>query len=137
VIGLSVLLVLSRALSLIALGPEKASSAGVNIVLVSRLAIAAVVLSCSAAVAICGPVGFVGLVVPHIVRPLVGANQSAVLPGCILVGATVCLIADMIARMAFAPFVLHTGLMMDLIGGGVFAVIVRRYYLTPGLRRSL
>lgn len=137
VIGMGVLLVLSRALSLIALGSEKASSAGVNVTLVSRLAVGAVVLSCSAAVAICGPVGFVGLVVPHIVRPLVGANQTAVIPGCILVGATVCLIADMIARMAFAPFVLHTGLMMDMVGGVVFAIIVRRYYLTPGLRRSL
>lgn len=135
--GVVVLLILSRALTLIALGPEKAASAGVNIVLVSRLTIASVVLSSSAAVAICGPIGFVGLVVPHIVRPLVGAKQTMIIPGCILVGASICLIADMVARLAFSPFVLHTGVMMDLFGGVVFAFVVRRYYLTPGLRRSL
>jgi len=137
VAGILVLLTLSRALTLLTFGGEKAASAGVNVAVVTRVATIAVVLSSSAAVAICGPVGFVGLIVPHMVRPLVGAGLGAVLPACILVGATVCLIADMVARMAFAPYVLHAGLIMDLIGGIVFAVIVRRYYLTPNVRKSL
>ncbi|MCC9621035.1 iron ABC transporter permease [Thalassospira sp. MA62] len=137
VIGVAVLLCLARALTLISFGAEKAASAGVNVGFVRRTALIAVVLSSSAAVAICGPVGFVGLVVPHIVRPLVGAGLTAVLPTSILLGATVCLIADMFARMAFAPYVLHTGVMMDLVGGIVFAVIVRRHYLRPGAKGAL
>lgn len=135
-IGLVVLLALARPLTLIAIGAEKAASGGVNVVLVSRVAIVAVALSASAAVAICGPVGFVGLVVPHIVRPFTGAALGAMLPGCALAGATTCLLADLIARLAFAPYVLHTGVMMDLLGGIVFALIVKRFYLTPGAWRG-
>lgn len=129
-----VLVVLARPLTLMLLGDEKAASAGVNVNLVSRLALGASVLASGSAVAICGPIGFVGLVVPHMVRPLVGSHVTYVLPASILVGASVCLLADLLAREAFQPYVLHTGLFMDLLGGVVFVGIVKRFYLSAEAR---
>lgn len=133
-LAVAALAALARPLTLILLGAEKAASAGVNVPLVSRLALAAAVLGAGSAVAICGPVGFIGLVVPHLVRPLVGASFALALPACALVGASLGLIADFGAREAFRPYVLHTGLIMDLFGGLAFLVIVKRFYLAPSAR---
>lgn len=135
-LGLGVLMVLARPLTLVTLGREKAASAGVDVSRVTWISICAVVVSVSSAVAICGPIGFVGLVTPHIVRPLVGASFAHALPANALLGAAICLLADLTARTAFAPHILHTGIMMDLLGGLVFAVIVKRYYLSPGVREA-
>ncbi|SMH46561.1 FecCD family ABC transporter permease [Azospirillum agricola] len=131
-LSLLVLALLARPLTLVLLGAEKAASAGVEVGRVSRLALAAALLGCGSAVAICGPVGFVGLVVPHLVRPLVGSGLTLALPACALAGAIVCLLADLVAQTAFHPYVLHTGLVTDLLGGLVFLVIVKRFYLSPG-----
>ncbi|WP_343565086.1 FecCD family ABC transporter permease [Kiloniella sp. b19] len=131
-IGLLSLLTLfltARPLTLLLLGTEKAQSAGVNVKGITRIALAATLLGSGSAVAICGPVGFIGLIVPHMVRPFVGNNVLSLLAASVLVGAVVCLIADMGARLFFQPYILHTGLFMDLIGGVVFAFIVKRVYL--------
>lgn len=129
-----VLFYLSRQLTLITLGQEKATSIGVNVNLVSWVSLVLVMLAAGSAVAICGPVGFVGLVVPHIVRPIFGVNFRLNLPAAALMGGMIVLLADLVARKAFSPFVLHTGLVMDLLGGVVFAVIVRKYYILPRKR---
>lgn len=126
--ALATLLALARPLTLLALGREKAASAGVNVSRVSSWALIAATLGAGSAVAICGPIGFVGLVAPHIVKPLVGANLTAALITCAFVGAAICLLADLVARFAFAPYVLHTGVILDLIGGIVFVFVVRRFY---------
>ncbi|SMX51066.1 FecCD family ABC transporter permease [Actibacterium lipolyticum] len=131
------LMVLARPLTLIQLGHDKAASAGVRVALVTRAALGAVALAAASAVAICGPVGFVGLVVPHIARPLVGASMRMLLPVCALMGATLCLLADLGARTLFLPYILHTGIVLDLLGGVVFAVIVKRVYLRPGAERPV
>jgi len=135
-LGLGVLVVLARPLTLVTLGREKAASAGVDVQRTTWMSICAVVVSVSAAVAICGPIGFVGLVTPHIVRPLFGASFGIALPANALIGAAICLLADLTARTAFAPHILHTGIMMDLLGGVVFAFIVKRYYLSPAVREG-
>lgn len=132
VAGLAMLLALARPLTLLSIGEEKAASAGVNVPLLSRLALLGVALTGSAAVAVCGPLGFVGLAVPHLVRPWTGAALTRLLPGCMVAGALVCLLADVAARAAFAPYVLHTGVLMDLCGGLTFIVIVRRFYVARG-----
>jgi iron complex transport system permease protein len=124
------LLVLSRPLTLIMLGPDKAASAGVPVDTVVRLSLLTVAVGSGSAVAICGPIGFVGIVVPHLVRPLVGAGLGALLPTCALIGASICLLADLCARSLFQPYQLHTGVLLDLLGGLVFALIVKRFYLT-------
>lgn len=129
-----VLVAMARPLTLILLGTEKAASAGVNVTFVSRLALGAAMLASGSAVAICGPIGFVGLVVPHILRPLVGNGFALLLPASALIGAGLCLMADLAAREAFQPYALHTGLLMDLFGGLVFVVIVKRFYLSSSGR---
>ena len=130
--GMALLLALARPLTLLSIGEDKAAAAGVNVPLVSRLALLAVALACSAAVAVCGPLGFVGLAVPHMVRPVTGAALTRLLPGCMLAGALVCLLADMVARTAFAPYVLHTGVLLDLCGGLAFIAVVWRFYVMGG-----
>lgn len=135
-VGLGVLFALARPLTLVTLGREKAASAGVDVTRITWVSICAVVVSVSAAVAICGPIGFVGLVTPHIVRPLVGASFAYALPANALLGAAICLLADLAARTSFAPHILHTGIMMDLLGGLVFAIIVKRHYLSRGVREA-
>lgn len=120
---------LARSMTLISLGAEKAASMGVNVHRVQRLGLLVSVLAAASAVAICGPVSFIGLVVPHLVRPLVGARMVRLLPMAALVGAILCLLADLAARLAFQPYTLHTGVVLDLLGGIVFVVIVQRVYL--------
>lgn len=124
-----VLLYIARSLTLVTLGREKAASMGVNVTRTSWIAVMCVVLGSGSATAICGPIGFAGLIVPHIVRPIFGDSFSINLPASALLGALVVLLADIMARSAFTPFVVHTGIIMDLIGGAVFVYIVRRYYV--------
>jgi len=131
VAAIAVFLLLARPLTLILFGAEKAASAGVNVPFVSRAAILAAVLGSGSAVAVCGPIGFIGLVAPHIVRPLVGNNLTLALPASLATGAVACLLADLFAREALYPHVLSTGLVTDLFGGLVFVIIVKRFYLSP------
>lgn len=133
-VSLAILIGLARPLTLTLLGGEKAASAGVNVTAVSRIALLAVMIGTGSAVAICGPIAFVGLVVPHIARPLVGSGLGLALPAGAAIGASFCLLADLAARILFQPYVLHTGLLLDLLGGLVFIVIVKRFYLMPGRR---
>jgi len=133
-IALVILLALARPLTLVLLGAEKATSAGVNVTLVSRIALFAAMLASGSAVAICGPIGFVGLIVPHMIRPLLGVHFTLALPASALVGAGLCVLADLGAQTLFAPYVVNTGLFMDLLGGLVFIVIVKRFYLSPSTR---
>lgn len=126
-----VLLFLARPLTLVSLGHDTASAAGVAVLPVTLGAVSAVVLGSSSAVAICGPIGFVGLVIPHMVRPFTGNVLTRQLPVCALGGAGLCLWADVAARLAFRPYVLNTGVMMDLLGGLVFVWVVRRHYFRP------
>lgn len=134
-LSLLLLFILARPLTLITIGAEKAASAGVNVPIVSGAALIAVAFAASSSVAICGPVAFIGLVVPHIVRPFVGGAFALILPAAAITGATICLLADLVARTAFSPYLLHTGLVMDLLGGLVFILIVKRRYLTARTRR--
>lgn len=129
VLGMLAMLLLGRRLTLLGMGPEKAASLGVDVRRTSLLAMGAVLLAACSVVAICGPLGFLGLVVPHLVRPLTGARLERLLPGCALIGASLCLMADLVARTAFAPVILHTGVVLELVGGIAFIAIVRRYYL--------
>ncbi|CUX52432.1 FecCD family ABC transporter permease [Agrobacterium genomosp. 13] len=133
-IALAMLWSVARPLTLVLLGTEKAASAGVNVTRISRVALFATMLASGSAVAICGPIGFVGLIVPHMVRPLVGVDFRLALPASALVGASLCILADLGAQTLFRPYVVNTGLFMDLLGGLVFIVIVKRFYLSPSAR---
>lgn len=135
-LGAATLLVLSKPLTLISLGSQKAAAAGVAVKPVTWAALAAVIFGASSAVAICGPIGFIGLAVPHMVRPLTGNILSRSLPVNAFCGAVLCLWADLAARFAFRPIELQTGIMMDFLGGAVFVWIVRKHYLRPSHRKK-
>jgi iron complex transport system permease protein len=122
-----VFLMLPRALNLLALGDEHAASRGVSVLIVQRLAFFSASLATGAAVSIGGPIGFIGIVVPHLVRLLVGADHRLVLPASIGFGAAFLVVCDLVARTALAPIELPVGIVTALVGGPFFLwLLIRR-----------
>jgi iron complex transport system permease protein len=114
-------------LNLLSLGAEAAESRGVDVERAQRLAFFSASLATGAAVSIGGPIGFIGIIVPHLVRLLVGADHRAVLPASTFLGAAFLVICDIIARTAIAPMELPVGVITALIGGPFFLwLLVRR-----------
>ena len=111
---------LPRALNLLALGPDAASSRGVDVGRAQRVAFLSASVATGAAVSLGGPIGFVGIVVPHLVRLLVGADHRVVLPASALFGAAFLVACDLVARTVMAPMELPVGVVTALIGGPFF-----------------
>ena len=80
-----------------------------------------------AAVSFAGLLGFVGLLVPHMVRRLVGNDNRWLLPACVLLGGAFVLLCDVLARVLFAPFELPVGIVMSLLGGPFFLILLLRH----------
>jgi len=120
-----VLLAHGRALDLLSLGDEKASTLGVPVTRVRLVVIAAASMATAAAVASSGLIGFVGLVVPHIVRRLFGLSYRVVLPLSLLVGASFLVLADLVARTVLAPAELPIGVVTAFAGAPFFAGLLR------------
>ena len=91
-----------------------------------RVALVSASLSTGAAVSLAGPVAFVGIVVPHLVRLIVGADHRLVLPASALFGAAFLIGCDLIARTAFAPLELPVGIVTAIIGGPFFLWLLFR-----------
>jgi iron complex transport system permease protein len=117
---------LPRALDLISFGEQAAASRGVDVVRAERTALVSASLATGAAVAVGGPIGFIGIIVPHVVRLLVGSDHRLVLPGSILFGAAFLIACDLVARTAFAPRELPVGVITALIGGPFFLWLLVR-----------
>jgi iron complex transport system permease protein len=111
---------LTRALNLLALGADEAESRGVDVVRAQRLAFFSASLATAAAVSLGGPIGFIGIIVPHLVRLLVGADHRLVLPASALFGAAFLVACDVVARTALSPLELPVGVITALIGGPFF-----------------
>jgi iron complex transport system permease protein len=127
--ALAVLLVLPlviRALNGFLLGEAEAFHLGIDVERTKRLVILATAASVGAAVAVAGIIGFVGIVVPHLVRLVAGPDHRFVLPGSALLGATLLLFADVIARMLVRPAELPLGIVMAAVGAPVFLHLVLR-----------
>ncbi len=134
VLGCGVLLALGRGLDGLALGEEVAASLGVPVRRTLRLAAAGVALAVGAGAAVAGGIGFVGLVVPHLLRPGVGQRPSALLVPSLLGGAALLLAADLLARLAPLLLPLHQeprlGVLTALLGAPFLVRIARR--VAPG-----
>jgi iron complex transport system permease protein len=117
VVGLAVLLAQARALNLMAMGEEWAATRGARPGSLLWLGFSCASLLTAAVVSLCGPIGFVGLIVPHLVRSSLNADHRVLLPGCFLGGGLLLAVADAIARTAAAPAELPTGTVMAFIGG--------------------
>ncbi|MEQ8653262.1 MAG: iron ABC transporter permease [Kiloniellales bacterium] len=119
-LGVVGLLVLARPLNALMLGEREAFHLGFDVERVKRRMVLLVALATGAAVAVSGIIGFVGLVVPHLVRLLLGADNRLVLPASALTGATLLLLADLAARHVVLPAELPIGILTSLIGGPFF-----------------
>jgi ABC-type Fe3+-siderophore transport system permease subunit len=117
---------LPRVLDLISLGSEAAEARGVDVKRAERTALLSASLSTGAAVSLGGPVPFVGIIVPHIVRLLVGADHRLVLPAAALFGATFLIACDLIARTAFGGVELPVGTITAILGGPFFLWLLFR-----------
>lgn len=115
---------LARALDALALGEAVAAHLGIDTQAMKRIAILSVALSVGASVAITGGIGFVGIVVPHILRLVQGPEHRNLLPNCAILGAIVLLAADMISRTVVAPAELPIGIVTATMGGPFFLWIL-------------
>lgn len=122
---------LTRAIDLLLLGDEQAAVLGANVKLVYGSALTIAVILAVTAVVVVGPIGFVGLVVPHIAKILFGETGRLPLWGCLFIGPIVLVAADIGARTIAAPQMLNVGTIMGLIGGAAFLAIIML-----GVRRS-
>jgi iron complex transport system permease protein len=115
-----------RQLNLFALGESEARHLGVEVERVKRGAVLLAALATGAAVALAGPIGFVGLIVPHIVRLVAGPDHRLLLPACALGGASLLVLADLVARTVAAPAEIPVGLITAFAGGPFFLALILR-----------
>jgi iron complex transport system permease protein len=111
---------LPRVLDLVSVGAESAAARGVDVARTERVALVSASLATGAAVSLAGPVAFIGIVVPHLVRLLVGADHRLVLPGSALLGASLLIACDVVARTVMAPLELPVSIVTAIVGGPVF-----------------
>ena len=117
---------LPRPLDLISLGTESAAARGVDVERAERVALISASLATGAAVSLAGPVAFLGIVVPHLVRLIVGADHRLVLPASAFFGAAFLIGSDLIARTIIAPLELPVGIITAIFGGPVFLWLLFR-----------
>jgi iron complex transport system permease protein len=117
---------LPRVLDLLSVGSESAAARGVDVERTERIALVSASLATGAAVSLAGPVSFVGIIVPHLVRLIVGADHRLVLPASALVGAAFLIGCDLVARTVIAPLELPVGIVTAIIGGPVFLWLLFR-----------
>ncbi|HUF48710.1 MAG TPA: iron ABC transporter permease [Vicinamibacterales bacterium] len=123
-VGLIVVTVLTREMDLLVVGEDLAATRGVSVEHVKRLLFFAVSLMVGGVTAVCGPIGFVGLIVPHIGRLLVGGHHRFLAPFSILGGATFLVTCDTVARVAIAPVEVPVGSITALVGGPFFLTLL-------------
>ena len=126
IVGIIMIAFCSKELNLISLGEEQAKSLGVNIRRTRFLLLIGTSLAVGGSVAICGVIGFVGLIIPHVCRALCGPNHKILIPMCIFTGALFMLIMDTLAKSIIAPQELPVGVLTSLLGAPFFIYIMRK-----------
>ncbi len=126
ILGLTMLILSGHALNLLQFGDEQAQQMGLNVSRTKTIILIAASLTTAAAVAFAGIIGFVGLIVPHIVRLWWGGDYRRIIPLSIIGGAAALLLADVLARVAIAPQELPIGVVTALAGSPFFLWVLRR-----------
>jgi len=125
-VAMGLALVSSRQLNVLLLGGSTAKSLGMSVEKV-RFALSGVaVLAAAASIAVAGIVGFVGLIVPHVVRNIVGSDYRHLIVGCVFVGPALMVAADVGARLALSPVQIPVGIVTGLVGGPYFLYLMRK-----------
>jgi iron complex transport system permease protein len=123
--GTLITLLMAKQLNIIAMGDEVAVSLGQSVELTRLVFVALAALLASAAVSIAGLIGFLGLIVPHFVRLILGNDYRFILPTSALIGAILLVTADTAARTVFDPQEIPVGVLTAVLGGPVFILLVR------------
>ncbi|MFW6295927.1 MAG: FecCD family ABC transporter permease [Halothece sp.] len=124
-IGLVLAFALGKQITVLSLGEDVASGLGQRTVVIKILAAISIVLLAGSSVAIAGPIAFIGLVVPHIVRIIISIDYHWLLPYAAIVGAILLILADIVSRIIIQPQELPVGLIMPLIGAPFFIYLTR------------
>jgi iron complex transport system permease protein len=124
--GFAIVWPLARRLDLLALGEESASQLGVDVERLKRILLASTSLMVGAAVSVSGLIGFVGLIIPHLLRLLLGPDHRLLVPASALGGAVFLILCDTIARTMLAGGELPVGAITALAGGPLFLILLRR-----------
>ncbi|MFJ7072220.1 FecCD family ABC transporter permease [Streptomyces sp. NPDC098781] len=124
--GALLALALARPLGAIALGEEHARALGTHVRRTRLLSVLAVTLLCAGATAVCGPIGFVGLMIPHAARAFCGPDPRQIFPLCALYAPALLLASDVLGRLVVAPSEIEVGTVTAFLGGLVFIHLVRR-----------
>ena len=129
IVGLAMVagMALARPLNAIALGEAQAALLGVNVERVKRIAVLVTAMAVGAVTATTGIIGFIGLIAPHCVRLIAGPDHRVVLPGSALLGATLVLLADSVARTVMKPAELPLGVLTAFVGVPFFLVLLRGF----------
>jgi len=125
-VGLLLAVLNAPGLNMLALGEDVARALGQRVAVTRWTGLVAITLLTGSAVAACGPIAFVGLVVPHVVRALTGPDHRWLLPAAGLAGAVLLLAADVIGRVVVRPGELQVGIVLALVGAPFFVALVRR-----------
>lgn len=126
VAGIIFVLLFTRHLNILLLGDEIARGLGMNVERTRIILTAAAALLAASAVSVAGLLGFVGLIVPHTARLIIGSDYRFLLPASVLLGGSVVTLSDTVARCAFAPIELPAGIFMAILGVPFFLFLLRR-----------
>ena len=126
-VGFGICLVTARGINTLALGDDVASALGERVAFTRGGAAVGAVLLCGASTAVAGPIGFVGLVIPHLCRLLVGVDHRWLVPFSAVTGAALLTTADVVGRIVARPSEIDVGIITALIGAPFFIHIVRRH----------
>lgn len=132
IVGSAVAIIFGREMDLLLTGEQTASSLGVEVERLKRVALANAALLTSAAVAVSGVIGFVGLVVPHIVRILLGPSHKRLIPASALTGSAFLILADLLARTLHRPEEIRLGIITAAFGAPFFLYLLTRYRREAG-----
>ena len=125
IVAAAIILLHRRVVDVLNLGDDEATSLGVDVRRTRLLLVAAATIGTAAAVAVCGLIAFVGIIVPHAIRMLVGTGYRALLPLSVIGGAGFLVLADVIARTALSPAELPLGIVTAFFGAPFFALVLR------------
>lgn len=133
VIGLIVAFVYARDLDVLLLGEETALAVGTEVEKIKRVILTSAALLTGASVAVSGMIGFVGLVIPHIVRLIIGPKHSHLLPASALTGAAFLILMDILARTVNRPEEIRLGIVTAVLGAPFFLYLLLRHYRAAGI----
>ncbi len=126
IVGFIISMFISGYLNNLALGDEAATALGINVVMTRTIGALASVLLCGATTALAGPIGFVGLIIPHIIRLIFGSEMSKMLPLSFLGSAILMLISDVIGRIISLPGETEVGIVTAVLGAPIFILAIRK-----------